>query len=117
MMPSQFVTKVVGVTFSENYPDNIYALAQDMALMDTSCDLVREPQNEHDANSIRVEVKGKTIGHIPRIIALVLAGKIDAGEKWRASLHAIVISNENASQPGLKINVWRDEDGNAASAS
>lgn len=117
MMPSQFVTKVVGVTFSDNYPSNIFSLAQDIAMMDASCDLVREPENEHDTNSIRVDIKGQTIGRIPRIIALVLAGKIDAGEKWRASVHSIVVSRENASQPGLKINVWRDEDGNATSNS
>lgn len=117
MMPSQFITKVVGVTFSDNYPSNIFALAKDIAMLDASCDLIREPENEHDTNSIRVDIKGQTVGRIPRIIALVLSGKIDAGERWRASVHSIVVSSENANQPGLKINVWRDEDGNATSTS
>lgn len=117
MMPSQFVTKVVGVTFSEDYPSNIYSLAQNLAVKNESCDLVREPDNQHDANSIRVDVHGKTVGHVPRLISMVLAPKIDKGENWRASVHSIVVSNENVNQPGLKIYVWRDEDGNATSAS
>lgn len=112
-MPEQFLTKVVGVSFSENYPNNIYALAKDVALMSALCQLVREPNNEHDENAIRVDVNGSTIGHIPRLIAIVLAPKIDGGEKWVAAVHSIVVSNENVNQPGLKINVWREENANA----
>jgi hypothetical protein len=29
-----------------------------------------------------------------------------------ASVHSIVVSSENVNQPGLKINVWREEDAN-----
>lgn len=109
MMPEQFLTKVVGVSFSENYPNNIYALAKDVALMTAPCQLVREPDNEYDEHAIRVDVNGSTIGHIPRLIALILAPKMDKGETWVASVHSIVVSNENVNQPGLKINVWRKE--------
>lgn len=117
MMPTQFVTKVVGVTFAEDYPSNIYSLAKEIAVKNPLCELVREPDNEHDTNSIRVDVMGKSIGHLPRLIALVLAKKIDAGEAWTASVHSIIVSNENVNQPGLKIYVWRNEDGNATSDS
>lgn len=111
-MPDQFVTKIAGISFSQDYPDNVYLLAQDLALGDVRCDLVREPDNSHDLNAIRVEVKGATLGHIPRLISMIIAPKIDRGEHWRASLHAILISNENMSQPGLKINVWKEENAN-----
>ena len=117
MMPTQFVTKVVGVTFSEDYPTNIYSLAKEIAIQHPLCELVREPDNEHDANAIRIDVRGKTIGHLPRLIALVLSKKIDAGEPWSASVHSIVVSSENVDQPGLKIYVWRNENENATSNS
>lgn len=112
MMPEQFLTKVVGVSFSENYPNNIYALAKDVALMKAPCHLVRDSDNEHDENAIRVVVNGSVVGHIPRLIAIVLAPRMDRGEKWVASVHSIVVSSENVNQPGLKINVWREENAN-----
>lgn len=111
-MPEQFVTKVVGVSFTPNYPTNVFMLAEQLAIGDVVCDLVREPDNEHDSNSIRVDVGGKTLGHIPRLISMVLAPKIDSGQCWKAALHAIVVSSENVNQPGLKINVWRHKNGN-----
>lgn len=111
-MPDQFITKVVGVSFSKNYPNNIYAIAKDVLAMNTACALVREPDNEHDSNSIRVDFNGAPIGRIPRLIAMILAPKIDGGEKWFAAVHSIVVSNENVNQPGLKINVWRTDNDN-----
>lgn len=108
-MPEQFLTRVVGITFSDGYPNNVFALAKDAALMASPCQLVREPDNQHDNNAIRVVVNGSSIGHIPRLIAMILAPKMDSGETWVAAIHSIVVSNENANQPGLKINVWRDE--------
>lgn len=109
MMPDQFVTKVVGVSFCDDYPNNIYAIAKDVALMTAACQLVREPNNQHDGNAIRVDVNGSTLGHLPRLISLILAPKIDRGERWIASVHSIIVSQENVNQPGLKINVWREE--------
>lgn len=111
-MPEEFRTKVVGISFSEGYPNNVFALAKDAALMTSPCQLIREPDNEHDSNAIRIEVNGSAIGHIPRLIAIALAPRLDRGEKWLASIHSIIVSNENANQPGLKINVWRDENVN-----
>lgn len=109
MMPDQFVTKVVGVSFSSDYPNNIYRLAESVANMTAICSLHRDKNNEHDENAIRVDVNGATIGHIPRLISMILAPKMDSGEKWNASVNAIVVSSANVEQPGLKINVWREE--------
>lgn len=112
MMPEQFLTKVVGVSFAPDYPNNIYAIAKNVVSANAPCTLVREPDNEFDSNAIRVDVEGNCIGHIPKLISMVLAPKMDNGERWIASVHSIVVSSENVNQPGLKINVWREENGN-----
>lgn len=109
MMPEQFITKVVGVSFFPDYPNNIYRLAESVANMTAVCSLRREPENEHDNNAICVDVNGETVGRIPRLISAILGPKIDAGEKWNAAIEAIIVSSANVEQPGLKINVWRDE--------
>lgn len=108
-LPSQFVTKVVGVSFSDNYPNNIYGLAQSIAVTGAPCILIREPENVHDNNAIRVDANNTTIGHLPKLIALILAPQIDAGEIWLASARSIVVSKDNMNKPGLKITVWRQE--------
>lgn len=112
MMPDQFVTKVVGVSFSPEYPTNIYRIAESVANMTAICSLHRDPQNEHDENAIRVDVNGTAIGHIPRLISMILAPKMDSGEKWNASVNAIIVSSADVEKPGLKINVWRANNAN-----
>jgi hypothetical protein len=42
--------------------------------------LVREPDNRHDANAIRVEWQGHQLGYVPRRENRALAAAIDAGE-------------------------------------
>ena len=41
--------------------------------------LVREPDNPHDPNAIRVELAGLYLGYVPRYIAKDLAPQMDAG--------------------------------------
>jgi len=105
--PEEFVTKVVGVSFNPDYPANIWSLSTDPFLMNTLCNLVREPQNEHDPNSIRVDIGGKPVGHIPRLIAIIIAPRMDKGETWLAQIAGINVSPENTNQPGVKLKIWR----------
>ena len=42
-------------------------------------DLVREPDNAHDPNAIRVEHEGQTLGYVPREFARAWAPALDAG--------------------------------------
>ena len=42
--------------------------------------LVREPDNPHDQNAIRVELAGLYLGYVPRYIAKDLAPQMDAGK-------------------------------------
>jgi len=43
--------------------------------------LIREPDNAHDANAIRVEWQGRKLGYVPRAENRALAAAIDAGER------------------------------------
>lgn len=43
-------------------------------------DLVREPENPHDANAIRVEWRGRKLGYVPRRDNPALAWAMDNGE-------------------------------------
>jgi len=47
-------------------------------------DLVREPDNPHDANAVRVEWRGRKLGYVPRAENGALAWAMDRGEPLRA---------------------------------
>lgn len=47
-------------------------------------DLVREPNNPHDANAVRVEWRGRKLGYVPRRENAALAWAMDRGEPVRA---------------------------------
>ena len=42
--------------------------------------LVREPENEHDANAVRIEWRGQKLGYLPRAENRPVAAALDAGE-------------------------------------
>lgn len=46
--------------------------------------LVREPKNSHDANAIRVEWRGRTLGYVPTNANQSLARQLDFGNRLRA---------------------------------
>ena len=48
-----------------------------------SLTLVREPENVHDANAIRVEWRGEKLGYLPR---RAVAAAMDAGDKIDARI-------------------------------
>lgn len=49
-------------------------------------DLVREPDNDHDANAVRVEWRGRKLGYVPRAENGALAWAMDRGESLRARI-------------------------------
>lgn len=51
--------------------------------------LVREPDNRHDANAIRVEWQGHKLGYVPRRENRALAAALDAGDKVVARVKAL----------------------------
>ena len=69
------IIKLVGVTV-EDAQENIKKFGcKDIG----SFALVREPDNVHDPNAIRVELAGLYLGYVPRYIAKDLAPQMDAG--------------------------------------
>lgn len=56
--------------------------------------LVREPDNRHDANAIRVEWQGHMLGYVPRAENRALAAAMDRGEQLSGRVSAIG-DNEN----------------------
>lgn len=50
--------------------------------------LVREPDNPHDANAIRIEWEGRKLGYVPKDVNADLAQRLDRGEPAQARLTA-----------------------------
>jgi hypothetical protein len=74
------VIKLVGVKV-DNAQENIKKYGcKDVG----SFALVREPDNPHDPNAIRVELAGLYLGYVPRNIANDLAPQMDAGRRYMA---------------------------------
>jgi len=72
--------KLVGVTYSDAQENIKFFGCKDVG----SFAMVREPDNKHDPNAIRVELGGKYLGYIPRDMAKILAPKMDSGRKFIA---------------------------------
>lgn len=48
--------------------------------------LVREPDNPHDRNAIRVEWRGKQLGYLPRVENQAIAVELDRGSRVEARI-------------------------------
>ena len=48
--------------------------------------LVREPENRHDANAVRVEWRGRKLGYLPRAENRAVAAEMDRGGKLAARI-------------------------------
>jgi hypothetical protein len=48
--------------------------------------LVREPDNKHDANAVRVEWRGRKLGYLPRKENRAVAAEMDRGGKVEARI-------------------------------
>lgn len=110
MTPDIFTTKVVGVSFCQSYPQSIFRMATKFAVGPLPLLLERDKTNPYDSNAIQVKFDGEMLGHLPALIARVVAREIDAGKQWRAEVDSILVSAEQPNQPGLKIRVWRQNE-------
>ena len=64
------------------------AVWPDLATGD-ALELVREPDNPHDANAVRVEWRGRKLGYVPRSENGALAWAMDRGEALRARVSRV----------------------------
>jgi hypothetical protein len=74
------ITKLSGVTFGDAQENIKKFGCKDIG----SYRLVREPDNTHDPNAIRVELVGLFLGYIPRELAKKLAPMMDEGRTFLA---------------------------------
>jgi hypothetical protein len=51
--------------------------------------LIREPDNKHDRNAIRVEWKGHQLGYVPRAQNRAVAAAMDSGDKLTARVSSL----------------------------
>lgn len=113
MPESAFTAKVVGVTFVDSYPDNLYALdgaavdAEEMGEQLTAVP-IRNPDNAYDSNAIEVHVPAlgedwAMIGHLASPIARRLAPAMDAGQRWDARIESVLIDRHHLDRPGVSI--------------
>lgn len=58
-------------------------------------DLLREPANPHDANAVRVEWRGRTLGYVPRAQNQALAWAMDRGEPVTARIASLRIAGNS----------------------
>jgi len=56
----------------------------DMMRVGDALQLVREPQNPHDANAVRIEWRGEMLGYIPRRENADVARQMDLGAPVKA---------------------------------
>jgi hypothetical protein len=108
MLVSPIETPVAGVTFRDDYPSNVWKLSGAMiGDRPVRADLVREPENPNDCHAIKVVIQEEHVGYIPALIAGSLSKEIDNGDQWVAVVDRIVVSPENAEQPGIRLRVMK----------
>lgn len=109
----RFTCPIAGVSFVDDYPDNLHDLASVQRRKERRGDdeelpvvLIRNPENRFDANAIEVHQPSVgMLGHLPKEIAARLAPCLDAGETWQAYLRPIRIHPDNPEQPGADVAV------------
>lgn len=112
-----FSTKVVGVSFTPHYPDNLHDLAASQERAERNGEplavvLVRNPANNYDSNAIEVHVPALGqemgfIGHLTRPIAARMAPEIDGGTPWAATIESVLIDPDHMDRPGIAIKCVR----------
>ena len=110
MLLTPVSTRVVGVSFISDYPQNIFRISTKYATGESSVALERDPQNKFDPNAIKVIIDDEMVGHLPALIAREISKEIDSGIKWYAEIESLLISVENTDNPGIKIIIWRQDE-------
>ena len=66
-------------------------------------ELVREPDNPHDANAVRVEWRGRKLGYVPRRENAAVAWGLDRGVRLRARVSRLAQHPNPARRVGFEI--------------
>jgi hypothetical protein len=109
LIPETLTTKVVGVSFNKNYPQNIFNLSNSIVAGDVELSVERELDNPSDKSAIKILKNGEFLGYVPMLIASSISSEIDSGKVWSAEIEEVLISTHNTDKPGLKILLWRNQ--------
>lgn len=74
--------KAAGVTVRQAELSQLYP--KDWAHIDIK--LVREPDNQYDANAIKVMADGLHVGYIPALVAQSMAKQLDQGQQFKVNV-------------------------------
>lgn len=122
-LTSPFSTKVVGVSFTPHYPENLHRLEALLRSMErhpaatfegAAAIIRRNPANTFDSNACEVHVptlgEWGMIGHLPAPIAARLAPELDAGGVWQGQVVEVLINPDHTDRPGISIWLKRIEE-------
>lgn len=106
---TSILSPVAGVTFCEDYPDNLHRLHALIAEHGRpeegiAAVLVRDPDNAYDANAVQVHVPAiGRVGSLPRTLAARVAPSMDAGDQWTAEVTGVRIKADHEDRPGVDL--------------
>jgi HIRAN domain len=119
-LPSPFTAKVVGVSFTAHYPENLHRLGRLLEVSESqgvegvTAVIVRNPDNEHDYNACEVHVPAlgewAMIGHLPALMAARLAPELDDGGTWQGQVVEVLVHPDHDDRPGITIHLQRIEE-------
>lgn len=90
--------KVVGVSFVQGYPSNLYDLFSEKSSIPAT--LFHDSANEYDENACKVFVEDEFVGHLSRELAAEIAPKLDAEEPY-SMVVSLLVNPDNPQYPGL----------------
>ncbi|MBR2836716.1 MAG: single-stranded-DNA-specific exonuclease RecJ [Coriobacteriales bacterium] len=94
----QFHTKIAGTTFDGR--QNLLSTLHEGDMLS----LIREPQNPHDSNAIKIlNGQGTQIGYIKRLIAAAIAPRMDCGAQYEAFIESITGGTPQKPTQGVNI--------------
>lgn len=74
-----------------------------MLTVGTALNLIREPDNRHDARAVRVDWQGHKLGYVPRIDNAAVSHLLDNGQSVRAEIAVLQVSDDPWKRVGITI--------------
>jgi hypothetical protein len=117
-LPSLFLCAACAAAFS-SHAQSVQLVVQDSPLagfrygqgaalwpqlqLGDALELVREPDNPHDANAVRVDWRGRKLGYVPRRENAAVAWGLDRGATLRARVSRLSPHGNPARRIGFEI--------------
>lgn len=112
-----FTTKVVGVSFTPDYPANVFALEHRLRFDEIRFNLpptavpVRarpDPDNPVDPEAVAiVDDELGHLGYLPAALAARLTAELAEGASWVADVTNVLVHHEEPHQPGIELRLTR----------